>query len=581
MILKLSVLSLLLIKAACGQIILPNPATLDLQPDVGVDQGTTRATPSPYYKIKYHDPAICFEYACTEQTCKVPFPNDCRHYIDCIIDSVIPEVSYKAIVMDCAFGTMWDQQEYTCVHVKNATCEFSIDPCSVVKEKSIDHQDDNCRTYWKCSEGKSYPACCPPYMRYDDISHQCVEDPYCAMPCPIMFDSGDKCSLTKDPSVNHNDGNCRTYWNCVDGKSLPACCPEGMRYDVATVKCVPDATCNSACPINFNNLCSDDTVTSYEYNDGNCRTYIHCENRLPLPACCEWGYRYNVQTAQCVQDASCDHEICPDQFIEMKKCAYERFDNEGAYFYLPGHAPLPCSPGTLFNKTSCSCSILKPVVNECKIDMNITFDTTGLVDRAGNAWLESTRSLKLPTRLTPYATFKGGDSAILIRRYDHVALGSTFTKLSFIPDPVTSSRKQILISNCRTMSSNGNVPAGPSFDVRLDPVNDTIVIELRSEVGEAKIKLPYQDGTRNVLYLGYTGQTVKAIVEITDPNTNRTTAFQADASLQGKLIAGIVPLMIGACEYKAQQFADGFEGKINEFLFARCVPEELMPKVMP
>ncbi|KAL3831418.1 hypothetical protein ACJMK2_023169 [Sinanodonta woodiana] len=531
-----------------------------------------QAAANEYYRITVVNSSVCHEFGCTEPTCKVPYRNDCRNYIDCVIESFAPEVRYKAILMDCGFGTFWDQAQYTCVHVKNATCEFSVDKCSISGKPTIDHRDDNCRTHWICTEGRSYPACCPPGLRYDDVSGQCVEDPDCVMPCPINFKKEDPCSLTNRPSVDLVDNNCRTYWTCMEGRSFPACCPPDNRYDDKSAQCLNDSTCKQSCPI-IDDLCADSKKISYSYNDNNCRTYIYCGSGQPQPACCPWGFRYDNQSQNCLLDSSCDHEICPDQFIEIKTCLYEKYDPEGRYFYIRGHQPQPCSPTVLFNETTCGCTIPRNQSTAgCKIDLNITFHQGEMIDKAENTWLETSASLKLPNQQEPYATFRNGDSAILVRKYDHVALDKVFTKLSFIPDTASTTDKQILISNCRTKASSSD---SPSFDVRLDPSG--ILITIKTDSDSANLTLPYQKGIKNTLYISYDLQRVVARVETVDPSTKQIKSSEKEQSLQDKIIAGIVPLMIGACEYTAQKYSNGFYGKIDEIVFARCVVDGMMP----
>ena len=45
--------------------------------------------------------------------------------------------------------------------------------------------------------------------------------------------------------------NCKIFWKCVNGRSLPECCPPGQRFHRIRLTCVddPDETCREPCPL--------------------------------------------------------------------------------------------------------------------------------------------------------------------------------------------------------------------------------------------------------------------------------------------------------------------------------------------
>ncbi|XP_076450405.1 protein PIF-like [Babylonia areolata] len=65
--------------------------------------------------------------------------------------------------------------------------------------------------------------------------------------------------LAKDPCENGevgshpHEGNCRTFYNCEGGRSVPRCCPPGYLYDALSKGCSPCPACTEPCPA----LCSD------------------------------------------------------------------------------------------------------------------------------------------------------------------------------------------------------------------------------------------------------------------------------------------------------------------------------------
>jgi hypothetical protein len=62
------------------------------------------------------------------------------------------------------------------------------DPCADRTVRTYpDEEEKNCRTYWTCENGVSYPACCPHGEQFDRVTLKCEKDRHevCRSPCPL------------------------------------------------------------------------------------------------------------------------------------------------------------------------------------------------------------------------------------------------------------------------------------------------------------------------------------------------------------------------------------------------------------
>jgi len=71
-------------------------------------------------------------------------------------------------VQHCAFGTMWNQEMLTCVAAEKTDCDPKFDECYMKPDKTRRKGLNNCRGFWECRGGRSVPFCCLKGEFYDE-----------------------------------------------------------------------------------------------------------------------------------------------------------------------------------------------------------------------------------------------------------------------------------------------------------------------------------------------------------------------------------------------------------------------------
>ncbi|XP_060577542.1 uncharacterized protein LOC132734721 isoform X7 [Ruditapes philippinarum] len=198
------------------------------------------------------DPAVCRRAKCNLPICYVPYPSDCKSYVVCQRTAIGSYVAWK---MRCAFGSYWGfGRTWTCERVEDLAKQGYICPNDPCRNSSITKYADkeilNCRTFWQCENGVSKPACCSAGKRFDQIQLRCVDDPLEVCRAPCPL-KRDGCSVPGARTQPFYDGNCRTYWDCQSGHAHPLCCMSGTSYDVDKGRCKDDPMCTDSCPSEY------------------------------------------------------------------------------------------------------------------------------------------------------------------------------------------------------------------------------------------------------------------------------------------------------------------------------------------
>ncbi|KAH3806712.1 protein PIF-like [Dreissena polymorpha] len=74
------------------------------------------------------------------------------------------------IVQQCGFGTEWNQELLTCVASSISTCPPASDKCYQLRNGNVRKAIGNCRGYWVCNNGDSIPKCCPMGQYYNEAT---------------------------------------------------------------------------------------------------------------------------------------------------------------------------------------------------------------------------------------------------------------------------------------------------------------------------------------------------------------------------------------------------------------------------
>ncbi|KAH3715884.1 uncharacterized protein LOC127856589 isoform X2 [Dreissena polymorpha] len=300
--------------------------------------------------------AACARANClSPSTCYIAHPNDCFRFVIC---TPTERGGMHAQDMPCAFGTKWSSAEPGCGGYDIVDCMH--DRCRSGDVSSYLHEDNNCRTYWRCANGRSVPACCEKYRKFVQINSthgECVNDATCESVCPLMNDATCRSGIIQ--ASNFPDGNCLTYWNCTSGHPHPVCCPQGQGFNVFTSACDRNTKCIDTCPKEYDDTCSKTGTTSYDLVDNNCRTYMKCgKSGLADPFCCMPGQEFSPTARGCVaaRTASCALESCPLGYLE--ECRFEAIPGDVTMFkFIDAHGgtEMSCGVGTVFNISECQC----------------------------------------------------------------------------------------------------------------------------------------------------------------------------------------------------------------------------------
>ncbi|KAL4224584.1 hypothetical protein ACF0H5_015284 [Mactra antiquata] len=278
----------------------------------------------------------------------------------------------------------------------------------------------DCTKYKQCSNdgvglpyGEYMNCSFPTYWNQDVLT--CMN--YDKVPCQNEY-----CQNKPDGDKRAGHGNCRSYWSCSNGKSVPKCCPNGQWFD-GTDK----------------NICRDNLPT-----DTN-PCYVDCLNDKATPPV---NSTLNITTTTAVPEV-CNkkpHDQDPKLYIED----------------ITGHPELtrPCSPGTIFNQTACNCvdDMITDVIR-CVPELVLNF-VKDLKDSSGKGIVLTTENVQLNTT-TQSAWFNGNNSRMESQRFNNI---EHLPKL--VIDIQYNSNHAILTANQSIMSNDDCLPF--SIDIKED-----------------------------------------------------------------------------------------------------------------
>ncbi|XP_050409412.1 protein PIF [Patella vulgata] len=160
---------------------------------------------------------------------------DCDKYIQCeFTDDSFDYYLYS--VIQCPFGTFWDQETVTCNHIDQVSC--ANDECYVY-DISTYTVSDSCSEYYECVDGESKPRRCAPGSSFS--SGSCVVDPDCRE-TGVGDVNNDTCYTTRienEPCF---------YELIVHDFTFKLPCPPGTSYDAAECICTTANFTSCAAP---------------------------------------------------------------------------------------------------------------------------------------------------------------------------------------------------------------------------------------------------------------------------------------------------------------------------------------------
>lgn len=169
----------------------------------------------------------------------VGHPTDCSKFIQCsngVSGRVIGEIQ------NCPFSTYWSAEVLTCLPAHLIKCR--MDSCANKKNGFIRRGDGNCREFWECHNGRSFPKCCPPHQRLDQ-SLRCIDNMNaafikCKDACPsvkyemVNETANETLVCNKSPILTEPE----YFIHNVEGEEFIQQCAPGTIFDSALCECV-------------------------------------------------------------------------------------------------------------------------------------------------------------------------------------------------------------------------------------------------------------------------------------------------------------------------------------------------------
>ncbi|XP_070198914.1 protein PIF-like [Littorina saxatilis] len=146
-----------------------------------------------------------------------------------------------AVTRYCGPGLFWDQQRLRCDVGWKVTCMQDI-----CQRPRISHHNmaGNCRAYWACKDGRSFPACCAKGYAYFP-GQGCLPGTQCRDACPVKCRMTSACNLRPDPASP------RKYHVMLGlmGRMTSSC--SFGAFDLVTCSCSADQVFDSGCTPHF------------------------------------------------------------------------------------------------------------------------------------------------------------------------------------------------------------------------------------------------------------------------------------------------------------------------------------------
>lgn len=207
----------------------------------------------------------------------------------------------------------------------------------------------------------------------------------------------DKCADLPDGSVREGDGNCRGYWECHNGKSMPKCCPLGQRFEKK-------------------HGCIDT-----DNKDDECK-----DNCL--------GIRYDTSNETANETKVCDKSPIvnqPNYYLQIVT---------GMQFTLR------CPVGTVFNHDECNCVRAVEPVNkaECKREIYLPFNIDHK-DKSGNRYFIGNENVDV---LNGEAHFNGSKRRLSIPFFNNMEhVDAIVIRINYTSDSSIGEYPQVIMSN--------------------------------------------------------------------------------------------------------------------------------------
>ncbi|XP_052815951.1 protein PIF-like [Mya arenaria] len=336
----------------------------------------------------------------------------------------------------------------------------------------------------------------------------------------------DLCASEMNGKQRKAEGNCRGYYECLNGKSVPKCCPSGQKHDII-----------KGCIANENGECTDDCYNS---------KYV---TEAPLPSNeTEFNSTSGETTVTTTTEAApafeCDRRPVfghPERFLWILY--------DGAIVNT-----MSCPAGTVFLPQTCNCGHMevKDSVKKCEPEVLLTFskdhrDVSVHHNHVVNDGVVVENGV---------AKFNGNGSRLIIPRFTNVEISSTF----IIKMKYKSNHNVIPAGMQRALFSNNGCKVEPSLISTEDReyVHAAVGTYENFRLATNVYQAPLNAGQEKEFVYKFHNEKLRVSLG------NTTTEIPANGHLRNVQCA----LHIG--------YADGvlsFEGEIDEIAIYLCNPE--------
>ncbi|BES88966.1 chitin Hypothetical protein [Nesidiocoris tenuis] len=191
----------------------------------------------------------------------------CNEYVLCVN-------KFVALRSKCPAGTAFDGQ--SCMPQNTVACPHR-NKCNNLPNGFYPNVENNCRTYYQCSDGMFVrEESCPTGLLWD--GRRCV--PMGNFKC-VETTTSSEC-YGRRGYFSDGVSKCKKYHYCNHGTKISFICPQGQVYN--GVRCVPVK--EFKCPEPSHNSCMGKASGYYLDTESNCRTYYYCANGFKITYSC-------------------------------------------------------------------------------------------------------------------------------------------------------------------------------------------------------------------------------------------------------------------------------------------------------
>ena len=377
-----------------------------------------------------------------------------------------------------------------------------------------------------------------------------------------VFDLCGNCTIVNGAGYNSHPTECDQFVQCHFNHfgqlvGVIQKCAFSTYWSMDKMTCLPydEITCKT-------DKCKDlPDLTVFEAQS-NCRGYYECIGGQAVPKCCPLGYRYEVANG-CVEDKE---EVCDDRcFNEKAKkqdCDTREVAGNPHFFeqYLEGwgYIPMPCAPGTIYNKDACMCDDVTKVIvkgKKCEPEVYLPFDKN-TNDMSGNSFYVGNENVRVVNGVAKF----NGRSRLIIPRFTNLEHSTTVViKVKYTSSDSAPTVARALVSN----SDCGNLPS-----IMISEDNDNIYFG----VGTSSKAFEFTSIPRQETATGpAASQELTYVFDkgvLTGTNGINSTSIDVPGTLRNVRCA----LHIGDADD-----LDSFVGEIDEITVYLCNPDEKKP----